>query len=54
MLRDFGAGYLNKVVRVRLTGWLDYSQERLGDYHGGIDLVDVFMSVLQHIRQLIG
>ena len=53
MLRDFGAGYLNKVVTVRLAGWLDYCQERLADYYGGIVLVDVFMSVLQQIRQLL-
>lgn len=53
MLRDFGAGYLNKVVTVRLAGWLDYCQGRLANYYGGIVLVDVFMSVLQQIRQLL-
>ena len=53
MLREFGADYLNKELRVQLAGWLQYCHKRLADYSGGIVLVDVFVLVLQQISQLI-
>ena len=54
MLQDIGAGYLSDALKVRLAGWLHYCRERLADYHGGIELVDVFVSVLEQLGQFLG
>lgn len=54
MLKDFGAGYLSDALQKRLGGWLHYCSGRLSYYQGGIDLVDVFMSVLEQLESFLG
>ena len=53
MLRDLGADQLSSAVRERLVDWLHCCHVRLAEYCGGIELLDVFMSALEQLDELL-